>query len=162
MKDDSNRYYQAVRNLQRLKPKQTLCIEDKNGNVALSEKEQATFITDYFKSMLGPLVEETMKVYEPSKMTNKFTAQEIQKSANKMKNGKSASIDDINAEYIKYGPIELHNLIAILFNKAAEAGDYPEEIVTGILAALQKPGKPKGPCESLRPIILHLQHKNSV
>ena len=39
-------------------------------------------------------------------------------------------------------------------NRAAETGEYPEELVIGILSALPKPGKTKGPCESLRPIIL--------
>lgn len=36
----------------------------------------------------------------------------------------------------------------------AETGDEPKEMVQGILCALQKPGKPKGPPQNLRPIIL--------
>ena len=36
----------------------------------------------------------------------------------------------------------------------AETGEYPNEITRGILCALQKPGKPKGPPQNLRPIIL--------
>ena len=44
--------------------------------------------------------------------------------------------------------------IASLLNHIAEHGDTPEEIHKGILVPFQKPGKPKGPCTNLRPIIL--------
>ena len=154
MKDDSNKYHQAVRNLKRLKPKQTLCVQDKEGNIAGIQKQQATFITEYFKEMLGPQIDEIRNTYHPTKMKNEFTADEIQRAAKNMKNSKSAGIDGIIAEYIKYGPEELHQLIANLLTKTAETGEYPEELITGILSALPKPGKPKGPCENLRPIIL--------
>ena len=39
-------------------------------------------------------------------------------------------------------------------NQLIETGIYPEEINTGILNPLQKPGKPKGPVQNLRPVIL--------
>ena len=63
-------------------------------------------------------------------------------------------MDNLVAEYIKYGPPNLHQRIADLLNHAAKTDEYPEELVTGLLAALPKPGKKKGPCENLRPIFL--------
>ena len=64
-------------------------------------------------------------------------------------------IDDVTTELIKYGPLnEISTRIASLLNHIAEHGDTPEEIHKGILVPFQKPGKPKGPCENLRPIIL--------
>ena len=48
----------------------------------------------------------------------------------------------------------MYEEIADIFNIMAETGEYPREIKTGVLVPLQKPGKPKGPVENLRPIIL--------
>ena len=48
----------------------------------------------------------------------------------------------------------MYGEIADIFNIMAETGEYPREIKTGVLVPLQKPGKPKGPVENLRPIIL--------
>ena len=42
----------------------------------------------------------------------------------------------------------------MLLNTIAETGEYPKEIKPGQIPPLQKPGKPKGPAENLRPIIL--------
>ena len=44
--------------------------------------------------------------------------------------------------------------IAEIFNTIAETGEYPNQINHGLIRALQKPGKPKGPPSNLRPIIL--------
>ena len=55
---------------------------------------------------------------------------------------------------VKYGPHILHERIAEILNEVASTGKYPEEIKTGNLIPLPKPGKPKGPTKNLRPIIL--------
>ena len=41
-----------------------------------------------------------------------------------------------------------------ILNEIASTGKYPDEIKHGLLTPLQKPGKPKGPPENLRPVIL--------
>ena len=73
-----------------------------------------------------------------------------------MKNRKSVGKDGLNAEYVKYGPPEIHNGIAILLNTIAKTGKYTAEIKSGIRAPLPKPGKKQGPPANLRPIILLL------
>ena len=55
---------------------------------------------------------------------------------------------------IKNAPSTVHQLIADIYNTTAETGEFPEELVAGVLTPLQKPGKAKGPPENLRPIIL--------
>ena len=57
-------------------------------------------------------------------------------------------------EFIKYAPPNVHRTIAEILNNIAKTGKYPDELITGILTPLQKPGKKKGPPENLRPIIL--------
>lgn len=71
-----------------------------------------------------------------------------------MKNGKSAGIDGISAELIKYAPPSITKDIAELLNIAAETGQHPTEMETGILTPLPKPGKRKSPPANLRPVIL--------
>ena len=71
-----------------------------------------------------------------------------------LKNGKSAGIDQVNAEIIKYAPESTHKELAKLYNQIAKTGDIPSELITGLLAPLPKPFKTPGPPENLRPIIL--------
>ena len=61
-----------------------------------------------------------------------------------MKNGKSCGEDGIYIEYIKYAPTELHKEISNILN-SIQSEEPPPEIVTGLLSALQKPGKNVGP-----------------
>ena len=53
-----------------------------------------------------------------------------------------------------YAPNCVYESIAEIFNLIASHGDCPKEINHGILAPLQKSGKPKGPALILRSIIL--------
>ena len=45
-------------------------------------------------------------------------------------------------------------MIADIFNNISQTGNKPNELTTGILIPLQKPGETQGPCSNLRPIIL--------
>ena len=71
-----------------------------------------------------------------------------------MKNGKSAGIDELQPEFLKYAPDCIIEDIADILNETAETGQYPSELRTGILRPLPKPGKKQGPPSNLRPIIL--------
>ena len=66
------------------------------------------------------------------------------------KNNKSPRIDQINVELIKYSPEVVYEKIAAIYNNIAATGKHPNEMTHGILRAPQKPGKPKGPKESIQ------------
>ena len=51
-------------------------------------------------------------------------------------------MDNIKAELIKNAPSNVHQMIADIYNEAAETGEFPEELIAGMLTPLQKPGKP--------------------
>ena len=55
---------------------------------------------------------------------------------------------------MKYRPETIYSEIAKIYNEAASSGQHPNELIHGILNALQKPNKTKGPIDHLRPIIL--------
>ena len=63
-------------------------------------------------------------------------------------------MDQINVELIKYSPEIMYEKIADIYNNIVATGKHPNEITHGILRALQKPGKPKGPTSNRQPIIL--------
>ena len=120
-----------------------------------SEKEQASIITEHFKNIFTAVtVEDEPTIIKPAEMRTPFTPEEIEKASKSMKNQKSVGEDGLHAEYVKYGPPEIHNGIATLLNTIARTGKYPAEIKSGILTPLPKPGKKQGPPANLRPIIL--------
>ena len=87
-------------------------------------------------------------------MKKEFTTEEVYKASMKLKNNKSPGSDNLQAEQVKHAPPELAKIIAGILNTTAATGDHPKEIKAGILNPQQKPGKKKGPCPNLRPIIL--------
>ena len=66
---------------------------------------------------------------------------------------RSAGDDQIKAEMLKSAPDILHELLADIYN-ISETGQHPPELTIGIITPLQKPEKPKGPVQNLRPITL--------
>ena len=155
MKNNSSRYFAALKDLQSERKQENLVVEDKNKKIAATEEEQVKIVPEYFKKMLAPEGKESnILEFPPHKMVTPFTADEIAKAAKKLKDGKSPGPDKVELELIKYAPIELHKEIATIFNKVAETGEPVTELVLGLLRPLQKPGKAKGPPENLRPIIL--------
>ena len=55
----------------------------------------------YFKKMLAPETE-PRRSYKPSRIRIPFTAEEIRRILKKLKNGKSAGIDKLEVEFLKY------------------------------------------------------------
>ena len=55
---------------------------------------------------------------------------------------------------LKSAPNILHELLADTYSNVSETREHPPELMLGIITPLQKPGKPKGPIQNLRPITL--------
>ena len=96
----------------------------------------------------------TLITKNPVAMTNPFTAEEVKKAIQQLRNNKSAGDDGVYAEMLKSAPAILHQQIADIYNQIAETGQHPPELVLGIVTPLQKPGKERGPVQNLRPITL--------
>ena len=67
--------------------------------------------------------------------------------------GRASGHDDIPAELFKCSADLLAQPIANIFNDALEHHE-PLGLGKGVLILIQKPGKPKGPLTSVRPIVL--------
>ena len=152
-KDDSQRMFKAVRTIYSTTGNKPLFIETGDGFTA-DPGQQVQVITEFFEDMFSKSDMNQIPDIPPAEMTKRFTKEEIQKAVNKLKNNKSAGIDNLKAEQLKYGPDNICEEIAEMFNDIAKTGKHPKEMKIGQLVPLQKPGKKRGPVSNLRPIIL--------
>ena len=152
-KNDSRRMFKAVQQLQR-KETTNVHVKNNDGNVVNSPKQQMDIISEYFEGVFNPPGTPPLPEVTPQALTTPFTEEEITSAVKTLKNNKSAGIDQLKAEHLKYAPTKLHRIIAEILNHACETGEYPEELSTALLTPLQKPGKEKGPPKNLRPIML--------
>lgn len=152
--DDSRRMFVAINEIKKFtKKKEGLIIETPSGGLTANKKEQSTIIADFFRKQFKKDVESITSI-QPTAMRIPFNTREISQAISSLKNNRSAGKDNIRAELLKYGPVIYSVEIANLFNEVAEKGVFPEELVQGLITALQKPMKKKGPPENLRPITL--------
>jgi len=84
-------------------------------------------------NMLGP----------PKSPDSPITAAEVVKAFARLNNNKASGCDSIPGERLKYAAAELSRFIADVFNNVFEK-HQPLKVGTGVLVALQKPGKPLG------------------
>ena len=152
-KDDSRKMFSVIKELYREKPKTPLLVKTGNGTLTANAAEQCKLIAAHFKEQFFKNVE-PIQASNPQAMRKPFTRDEISQAIKKLRNNRSSGLDNVTAELLKYGPEILSDEIALIYNCLAETGDCPLEITQGLLCALQKPGKTKGPLDHLRPIIL--------
>ena len=155
IKSESKKYYKVIKAISKEKKDANIIIKDKEGNYIGSNDEKIKLISEYFEDIFqsnkSTDQSESVKNHQ---LKEEFTEEEIRKAAKSLNDNKSAGIDNIHAEHIKYAPDVIHKEIAEIFNEAAKTGKFPTELKQGILIPLQKPGKRKGPIENLRPVVL--------
>ena len=152
-RDDSTRMFKAIRAIQSTTAPPPLVINTPDG-VSANPDQQIEIVTKFFKSTFTAENIPKLPDVPPMKMKREFTKEEVQAAVKSLRNNKSAGADELKAEQLKHGPDIVISQIAHILNTIAETGNYPEEVKLGMLVPLQKPGKPKGPPSSLRPIIL--------
>ena len=151
---NNTKMYQAVKLLKR-KPIQNPFIHDKNGRNVTKPNEIHDIIREHFQSHFNDPKEPTLQPFtgEPRSLNTQITVEEVSRSVKKLHNNRAAGYDKISPELFKYAPPILNEKITQIFNNIF---NYHENVNVshGILAVLQKPGKPKGPTKNLRPVIL--------
>ena len=71
------------------------------------------------------------------------------------RSNRAPEYDQIPPELLNYAPTEFHDLIAESLNNIFAKHQHIN-VGHGLLTALEKPGEPKGPTKSLRPVILFI------
>ena len=83
-----------------------------------------------------------------------MTLQNVSNALKKLKNNRACGPDNIPNELLKYSGNSFSVQFAPIINECFETHTYIDAIGKSILTPLQKPGKPKGPPKSLRPLNL--------
>ncbi|XP_029653893.1 uncharacterized protein LOC115227112 [Octopus sinensis] len=143
---DNARTFMALRLLKRKKNCPKLRLQTSNGVQISDPGEQVGVIADYFEQRFNANTEQISPFSGPARrLKNTISLKEVTKAVSRLKN--------INAELLKYGPESLLcNITNILNDMFATNDSLP--LGSGVLIPIQKPNKPLGPVENLRPVIL--------
>ena len=130
-------------------------VEDLDGKLATRPEDILNIVSTHFKDKFVDTNEEFIPPFqgEAKPLTKEITAAEVRKSFDSLSNNKAPGKDNINGELLKYGTPLLDKTIADIYNAAFEKHENLD-INSGVLIAIQKPGKKKGPPNNLRPITL--------
>jgi len=152
-KNDSQRMFKAIKVIQKKKSNGPILIKNNQNEFIGNTKEKIKIISEHFKKTFQCVNPEPIPDIKPQKLKDPFTEFEVIAAIKSLKNNKSPGCDNLKAENLKYAPSTCICITKIL-NNIAETGIYPKELKQGLLVPLQKPGKPRGPPENLRPVIL--------
>ncbi|GFR87168.1 very-long-chain enoyl-CoA reductase [Elysia marginata] len=146
--------FQAVKALNRKRfenPK----VHDFDGKQVSNPSQIQLIIANHFKSKFRDDNIHDIEPYfgQPRKLKSSITEKEVRASINNLNSGLAPGSDNISGEFLKFAPHLIDNKIAKILNQTFERHE-DLNINEGLLIALPKPGKPKGPPQNLRPIIL--------
>ncbi|GFS16593.1 endonuclease-reverse transcriptase [Elysia marginata] len=130
-------------------------VHDNDGKQISNPSQIQLIIANYFKSKFRDDNIHDVEPYfgQPRKLKSPITEKEVRASINNLTNGRAPGLDSISGEFPKFAPHLIDNKIAKILNQTFERHE-DLNINEGLLIALPKPGKPKGPPQNLRPITL--------
>lgn len=130
-------------------------VEDREGKLATRPNDILEIVSSHFKNKFQDEKAEMISPFqgEPKPLEKPITPEEVRKSFNSLNNNKAPGEDEIHAELLKYGTPLLDLTIADIFNTTFNKHEKID-INGGVLIAIQRPGKKKGPPNNLRPITL--------
>lgn len=154
--DDARKMFKAVKAMKSVPRTPSLCIQDQEGKFIATNRAKANAIRKWFEQRfndpsavpLAPFVGPGQPLNQP------ITTLEIERAMKLLQNGRAPGPDSVNNELLKYAPGILSAPLEETINAIFEQHVTLEELGQGTLVALPKPGKPRGPLTSLRPIVL--------
>ena len=155
--DDSRKMFEAVRQLSGNKKSDSISVFNDKNQLVDNESDKADIIRNYFEQhYTGPDSEPPLEPFvgSPQPLNNPITSFEVEQAAKKLRNGKAVGPDGIPNEFLKHSPPIFYSTFAQLTNQSFERHEHVPSFTEGFLTPLQKPGKPRGPLKSLRPLCL--------
>jgi hypothetical protein len=145
--------FQAVRELTN-NNRETVVVENEGETIA-QPQEAAEIVAKYFSNLFydSNIGDENNITTNKTPLNEPIETKEVSEAIKRLKNNKAGS-DQIPGELFKYGSNNLSKVLSEIFNQIFTNDETLDAIGEGIMIVLQKPGKPKGPISSLRPIIL--------
>ena len=153
--DETRKMFEAVRVLNNNKPSRSIVVHNEQGHVIAADEDKAEAIRLYFeKQFTGNEAPLEPFTGNPRPLNTPVTVDEITNALKKLKNNRACGPDNIPNELLKYSGSSFSAQFAPIINECFETHTYIDAIGKSILTPLQKPGKPKGPPKSLRPLNL--------
>ena len=154
VKNEGRKMFAALRALN-IRPQNVLSINDKDGRTIHDINSQVDLLTSHFESQFSPN-NMTNVIQHRGTLQYPISHEEVEAAAAKLKNHRASGPDSIPNELLKYACIcdMTAQWIADLLNAAVEGSIQLRELGAGILIALQKPNKPRGPMTNFHPIVL--------
>ena len=153
-KDDSARFFAAAKRL-RTFDKSRLVVHDHAGTILRQPAAVARTVASFFKDRLND--KESLNdivppfVGAPRPLLRPISRDEVMSAIDKLKMGKAADHSGVSAELYKAAKPMIAENLAMIYNGIFEQ-HCSVGLGIGTLIPLPKPGKPRGPCTSLRPI----------
>ena len=157
-KGNSKTLYQIVKDLSG-KTGSKVPIVDTAGRPLKSQEEQAKRWKEHFHAVLNCPEPDVLHDFSQDCMNSldieigDVTMEEVERVIKRLKNGKAAGIDGIQAELLKHGGGELAKRITKLCNKIWTTGEIPQDWRDGIIIPLPKKGDLRD-CNNWRGITL--------
>ena len=151
---DTSKTFKAISELSR-KPSENPYVHDEKGRNITQPNEIYKVVRKHFSNHFNDENQPSLEQFSipPTSLIKPIAVVEVIKGAKKLNNNRAAGYDRITAELIKYAPKEAHVKITSILNRCFTHNE-PIQVAKGLLVALPKPRKPKGPQKTLRPIIL--------
>ena len=154
--DDARKMFEASRSLAGIKKSGNIVVNDNNNNPIGTDLGKANTAKDFFKKQLTEGVDAGLQPFtcDPKPLDIPITQVEVAFAASKLKSNRASGPDNLQNELLKYAHPITFEKYAEAINESFSENKYISSIGQGIVTPLQKPGKPKGPLTSLRPLTL--------
>ena len=132
-----------------------LVITDNDGKFVSTAQEKANEASQFFRMQFLCENKPKMEAFTgpPSPLNSPITVDEVATAINKLRCNRATGPDGVPAECFKFSGRHTAEKMAKIFNDVF-ARHESIETNFGTIIPLAKPGKPKGPCTSLRPVTL--------
>jgi exonuclease III len=101
------------------------------------EQQAEEFLNKYDRGELQSTIDNTLEL---EILNHNISLQELENAVKKLKSGKSAGLDMIPAELVKYNIDHIKSDLLLLYNYVLNTGDYPATWAEGLRVALPKDG----------------------
>jgi len=156
--EECRKMFEAVREFKvNTDQKQSVVVHTDNQRLISSDSGKAAALKTYFQSQFTKEgTEPPLQPFDgpPRPLDTPITPEEVERAAKSLKNGRATGPDGIQSELIKYGGAAVYQEYSEIFNNCFETNTHLKSVGEAVLTPLQKPGKPKGPPKSIRPLIL--------
>ena len=154
--DNTRRMFEANRTLAGISTTNSITVNNSEGNAIFTDAGKAQEAKRFFERQLTEGVDVGLSAFagEPRPLDCPITPEEVAYAASRLKTNRATGPDKMQNELLKYADPIVYEIYSESINSSFSTQRYITSIGEGYITPLQKPGKPKGPLTSLRPLTL--------